>query len=55
MTVAAVMQSDGFKYLTQNYPLMQAELLKTVVECMEPYIGEQKHESVKSQSSDNGH
>lgn len=31
----AVMCSDGFKYLKENYPLLQSELLKTVAGCDE--------------------
>jgi len=50
MSLAAVMQSEGFKYLSQNYPLLQAELLKTVAECRKPYIGKRKYRSVTPSS-----
>ncbi|KOM38590.1 hypothetical protein LR48_Vigan03g197200 [Vigna angularis] len=51
----AVMQSDCFKYLTQKNPLLQVELLKTWVECKEPFIGKPKYESLKTQSPDEDH
>ncbi|XP_014491066.2 BTB/POZ and MATH domain-containing protein 4-like [Vigna radiata var. radiata] len=51
----AVMQSDCFKYLTQENPLLQVELLKTWVECKEPFIGKRKYETLKTQSPDDDH
>jgi len=52
MSLAAVMQSEGFKYLSQNYPLLQEELLKTVAECRKPYVRKRKHRSVNPSSDD---
>lgn len=45
------MQSDGLKYLRQNYPLLQFELVRTVVGCKEEFSGKRKYETVRSQSS----
>ena len=45
------MQSDGLKYLRQNYPLLQFELVRTVVGCKEEVRGKRKYETVRSQSS----
>lgn len=51
LSIAAVMQSDGLKYLRQNYPLLQFELVRTVVGCKEEFRGKRKYETVRSQSS----
>ncbi|KAK7377878.1 hypothetical protein VNO80_03315 [Phaseolus coccineus] len=48
----AVMQSEGYKYLIQNHPLLQAEVLKTLVEFQEPFIEKPKHEIVNIESSE---
>ncbi|CAH9070661.1 unnamed protein product [Cuscuta europaea] len=55
--LAAVMQSDGFKYLKENCPSLQSELLKTVAGCEEDdgcSSGAGKSRSVWAQLSDSG-
>ena len=52
---AAVMLSDGFNYLKENFPLLQSELLKTVAGCEEDCnSGGGKSQSVWAQLSDGG-
>lgn len=53
--LAAVMRSDGFEYLKENYPVLQSELLKTVAGCEEDCSsGGGKSRSVWAQLSDGG-
>ncbi|KAK4408358.1 BTB/POZ and MATH domain-containing protein 4 [Sesamum angolense] len=52
---AAVMRSDGFEYLKENYPALQSELLKTVAGCDDDCSsGGGKSRSVWAQLSDGG-
>lgn len=50
--IAAVMRSDGFKYLKDNCPSLQSELLKTIAGCEEDYSSGGKSRSVWAQLSD---
>lgn len=51
----AVMRSDGFEYLKENFPSLQSELLKTVAGCEEDCSsGGGKSLSVWAQLSDGG-
>ncbi|GFZ01538.1 hypothetical protein Acr_15g0001470 [Actinidia rufa] len=51
----SVMRSDGFKYLKENCPSLQSELLKTVAGCEEDCSsGGGKSRSVWAQLSDGG-
>ena len=52
--IAAVMRSDGFKYLKENCPSLQSELLKTVAGCEDCSSGGGKSRSVWAQLSDGG-
>ncbi|KAL3828658.1 hypothetical protein ACJIZ3_017460 [Penstemon smallii] len=54
--LAAVMRSDGFEYLKENFPALQSELLKTVAGCDEDCSsgGGSKSRSVWAQLSDGG-
>ncbi|KAL1803156.1 hypothetical protein ACET3Z_031803 [Daucus carota] len=53
--LAAVMRSDGFEYLKENFPSLQSELLKTVAGCEEDCSsGGGKSLSVWAQLSDGG-
>ncbi|PSS09432.1 BTB/POZ and MATH domain-containing protein [Actinidia chinensis var. chinensis] len=53
--LAAVMRSDGFKYLKESCPSLQSELLKTVAGCEEDCSsGGGKSRSVWAQLSDGG-
>ncbi|KAL2240011.1 BTB/POZ and MATH domain-containing protein 4 [Sesamum indicum] len=53
--LAAVMRSDGFEYLKENYPALQSELLKTVAGCDDDCSsGGGKSRSVWAQLSDGG-
>jgi len=52
LSLAAVMQSEGYKYLNQNHPLLQAEVLETLVEFQEPFMEKPKHEIVNIESSE---
>jgi len=51
LSIAAVMQSDGFKYLKQNCPWLLVELLKTVGGCEEKFSGKRKYATMRGQSS----
>ncbi|KAK2640974.1 hypothetical protein Ddye_022737 [Dipteronia dyeriana] len=50
--LAAVMRSDGFEYLKENFPALQSELLKTVAGCEEDCSSGGKSRSVWAQLSD---
>lgn len=53
--LAAVMRSDSFEHLKENYPSLQSELLKTVAGCEEDCSsGGGKSRSVWAQLSDGG-
>ena len=53
--VAAVMRSEGFNYLKENFPALQSEILKTVAGCKEDCSsGGGKTRSVWAQLSDGG-
>ncbi|GLT81883.1 hypothetical protein SLE2022_003120 [Rubroshorea leprosula] len=53
--LAAVMRSDGFKYLRENHPALQSEILKTVAGCdQDCSSGGTKSRSVWAQLSDGG-
>lgn len=49
---AAVMDTEGFEHLKENYPLLQSELLKTVAGYEEGHDGGAKSQSVWAQFSD---
>ncbi|GFZ19780.1 hypothetical protein Acr_28g0004850 [Actinidia rufa] len=51
---SAAMRSDGFKYLKENCPSLQSELLKTVAGCENCSSGGGKSRSVLAQLSDGG-
>lgn len=48
----AVMDTEGFEHLKENYPLLQSELLKTVAGYEEGHDGGAKSQSVWAQFSD---
>uniref|UniRef100_A0A2P2LBC9 Uncharacterized protein MANES_08G153800 n=1 Tax=Rhizophora mucronata TaxID=61149 RepID=A0A2P2LBC9_RHIMU len=50
----AVMSSDGFRYLKENCPSLQSELLKTVAGCEDDLIGGGKSRTAWAQFSDGG-
>lgn len=53
--IAAVMRSEGFNYLKENFPALQSEILKTVAGCEEDCSsGGGKTRSVWAQLSDGG-
>ncbi|KAJ7964842.1 BTB/POZ and MATH domain-containing protein [Quillaja saponaria] len=53
--LAAVMRSDGFKYLKENSPTLQSEILKTIAGCeADCSSGGAKSRSVWAQLSDGG-
>lgn len=51
---AAVMETDGFKYLKDNCPALQSELLKIIAGCEEECSSGGKSRSVWGQLSDGG-
>ncbi|KAH7674552.1 speckle-type POZ protein [Dioscorea alata] len=52
--LAAVMETDGFKYLKDNCPALQSELLKIIAGCEEECSSGGKSRSVWGQLSDGG-
>ncbi|OMO77171.1 BTB/POZ-like protein [Corchorus olitorius] len=52
--LAAVMRSDGFEFIKENWPSLQSELLKTVAGCEEDCSSGGKSRSVWAQLSDGG-